>query len=165
MFQRRTSAKQAPRYCPDCKAQVDGGGASSLCAECGSTLVVEGYCPVCERYLPLPADAICPKHDTVLETAPVDPAEPREAGELASWLTVQVFSDSMKAALARSRLEAEGIPTFLDGERMARPGMYRVAVNGVKLQVPAHHAADARIILAQDWSLPGDENDDFEDLL
>ena len=35
--------------------------------------------------------------------------------------------------------------------------MYRVATGGVKLQVPAEFVADARIILAQDWSWPDDE--------
>ena len=55
--------------------------------------------------------------------------------------------------------------TFLEGERMGSPAMYRVATGGVKLQVPAHRIAERRIILSQDWSLPADERADFEDLL
>ncbi len=91
--------------------------------------------------------------------------EPVTAGQHISWVTVKVFPDSLAAAVPRTRLEAEGIPTFLEGERMGSPAMYRVATGGVKLQVPADQAADARILLSQSWSLPGDEKDDFEDLL
>ena len=61
---------------------------------------------------------------------------------------------------ARIRLEAEGIPTFVEGERMGAPAMYRVATGGVKLQVPAEFAADARVILSQDWSWPGELDGD-----
>jgi hypothetical protein len=74
-----------------------------------------------------------------------------------TWVTARRFPDTMAASGARIRLEAEGIPTFLEGERMGAPSMYRVATGGVKLQVPAELAADARIILAQDWSWPDDE--------
>ena len=79
-----------------------------------------------------------------------------------SWVTVTVFPNSLAAAVPRTRLEAEGIPTFLDGERMGSLGMYDVATRGVKLQVPANRAAEARIILSQSWSLPTDEKADFE---
>jgi hypothetical protein len=48
---------------------------------------------------------------------------------------------------------------------MGSAGMYPAATAGVKLQVPAEHAAQARIVLSQNWSLPSDEKDDFEDLL
>ena len=165
MFRKPVRSNDAPRYCPDCKTEVSRVGASSLCDECGSTLVVEGYCPVCESYLLLPCEAVCPKHDVVLEPGPADRAEPDLIGESASWSTVQVFPDTLMASLARTRLEAEGIRTFIDGERLPYPGLYHVAGGGIKLQVPETQAAAARIILAQDWSLPGDERDDFEDLL
>jgi hypothetical protein len=78
---------------------------------------------------------------------------------------VTVFPNSLVAAVPRSRLEAEGIPTFLEGERMGGPGMYGSATVGVKLQVPADRAAEARIILSQNWTLPSDEQGDFDDLL
>jgi hypothetical protein len=78
---------------------------------------------------------------------------------------VKIFPDSLSAAIPRSRLEAEGIRTFLEGERMGSPAMYRVATGGVKLQVPADQVAEARIVLAQCWSLPSDETAEFEDLL
>jgi hypothetical protein len=91
--------------------------------------------------------------------------EPIAAGDSVSWATVKVFPNSLVAAVPRSRLEAEGIPTFLDGERMGGPGMYGAATVGVKLQVPADRAADARIVLSQHWALPNDEKGDFDDLL
>ncbi len=108
---------------------------------------------------------MCPKHDIPLEAGPPTPSEPIAADQAISWVTVKVFPDSLSAAIPRSRLEAEGIRTFLAGERMGSPAMYRVATGGVKLQVPADQAAEARIILSQNWSLPSDENADFEDLL
>ena len=71
------------------------------------------------------------------------------------------FADSLAVAAARIRLEAEGIPTFLEGERMGSSSMYQVATGGVKLQVPADLVGDARIILAQSWSLgPVEDEDD-----
>jgi hypothetical protein len=42
--------------------------------------------------------------------------------------------------------------------------MYRVATGGVKLQVPAELAADARVILDQDWSWPHEDLGLSEDL-
>ncbi len=44
---------------------------------------------------------------------------------------------------------------------MGSAGMYRQATGGVKLQVPADQAAEARIILSQSWSLPSDEEGRF----
>ena len=107
---------------------------------------------------------MCPKHDVVLETFTPSLPEPLACGP-ASWVTLTVFPNALDAAMPRTRLEAEGIPTFLDGERMGTLGMYAVATRGVKLQVPANRVADARIILSQSWSLPADEIADFEDLL
>ncbi len=88
-----------------------------------------------------------------------------EDGEYVPWVTVSVFPNSVTAAILQGRLEAEGIPTILDGERMGTAGMYLAATRGVRLQVPEDRVADARIILSQNWSLPDDEKADFEDLL
>jgi hypothetical protein len=68
------------------------------------------------------------------------------------------FPTGLAAAAARIRLEAEGIPTFLEGERMAGLGAYSVATGGAKLQVPVHLLADARIILSQRWGSKSDKD-------
>jgi hypothetical protein len=128
-------------------------------------LVPQGYCPVCEDRWLLRIGTLCPKHDVVLESVPPRPSAPIVPGQRISWVTVAEFSNSLAAAVPRSRLEAEGIRTFLEGERMGSPGMYQVAVRGVKLQVPFERVADARIILSQSWSLPSDESAEFDELL
>jgi len=86
-------------------------------------------------------------------------------------VTVSQFSDSLAAEAPRIRLEAEGIPTFVEGERMGARSMYHVATGGVKLRVPDNLAADARIILSQTWSATAAEldlderhEDDLDDL-
>jgi hypothetical protein len=166
MFRKKSpSLNQIPRFCPDCARAADQAHDSSLCAECGHTLMPQGYCSICESYWRLAVDVPCPKHDIPLEGAPPEQFEPIESGHPISWETVKVFADSLAAAVPRSRLEAEGIRTFLEGERMGSPLMYRIATGGVKLQVPAHQTAEARIILSQSWALPVDENADSEDLL
>jgi hypothetical protein len=45
----------------------------------------------------------------------------------------------------RLRLEAEGVPTFLDGERMASEAW--LATGGVRLQVPDNRLEQARTVL------------------
>ncbi len=93
------------------------------------------------------------------------PNESVAPGQAVSWTTVAVFPDSLAAAIPRSRLDAEGIRTFLEGERMGGSGMFGSATVGVKLQVPTEHAAEARIILSQSWAIESDEKADFDDLL
>lgn len=124
----------------------------AACPICGETLAVQGYCPVCEDYWALPVDTPCPKHDLPLEPAPPPrpDADPGKADF--RWVTVGRFTDSQAAQAPRIRLEAEGIPTFLEGERMGSRAMYAVATGGAKLKVPEHLAGDARIILSQTWS-------------
>jgi predicted amidophosphoribosyltransferase len=162
---KRTSPNSEPRFCPKCENAAPNDLESPLCPACGDPLISQGYCPVCEDYWRLAVDALCPKHDIPLEAGPPALSEPITADQVVSWVTVKEFPDSLSAAIPRSRLEAEGIRTFVAGERMGAPAMYRVATGGAKLQVPADQAAEARIILAQIWSLPTDEAADFEDLL
>jgi hypothetical protein len=154
-----------PSFCPSCGVAASTDQDPRLCSECGETLVAQGYCPVCEARWRLAVGASCPKHDVPLEAGPETSSEPHGARETISWRTVKVFPNSLAAAVPRSRLEAEGIPTFVEGERMGSPGMYPAATVGVKLQVPAERADEARIILSQNWSIPSDEKADFEDLL
>jgi hypothetical protein len=79
-----------------------------------------------------------------------------------AWVTVARYAETPRAEAARIRLEAEGIPTFVDGERMGNSAMYAVATGGVKLQVPDSLVADARVLLAQSWAAPADEDDDLD---
>jgi hypothetical protein len=152
-------------FCPSCGIAAPPDLDPRLCRECGETLVTQGYCPVCEDRWLLAVGRPCPKHEVPLEAGPEASNARRGHHQTISWLTVKVFPNSLAAAVPRSRLEAEGIPTFLEGERMGSPGMYGAATVGVKLQVPAEQADDARIILSQNWSLPCDEKADFDDLL
>jgi hypothetical protein len=162
---RKNSPVARRRYCPQCRQAEPDALAGSLCPECGGSLIPQGYCPVCEDYWRLKVGELCPKHDVVLEPSAAVSREPITPGHTTSWVTVKEFPNALDAAVLRTRLEAEGIPTFLDGERMGTMGMYSVATRGVRLQVPANRVADARIILSQSWSLPSDEKADFEDLL
>jgi hypothetical protein len=151
-----TTRSRAPRFCTDC-GHARGPADGDLCGHCGGTLVIQGYCPICESRLRLRVGELCPKHDVKL-LSDDEEARPRLPADASiAWVTVKRFPDSLAVAAARIRLEAEGIPTFVEGERMGAPSMYRVATGGVKLQVPSELAADARIILDQDWSWPDDE--------
>jgi ribosomal protein S27AE len=152
-----------PRFCPRCG--LDGGDDADrgdLCPRCGEALVPKGYCAVCEDFWPLPARSPCPKHEVPLDAnAPHPPAE-IGTSPAARWVTVTTVADAMQAEAPRIRLEAEGIPTFLEGERMGSRSMYPVATGGVKLQVPEPFVPDARILLAQSWSTPH-ADDDLDD--
>jgi hypothetical protein len=154
-----------PRFCPGCGREAMGG--SALCAHCGERVRDQGYCPICERFWRLPAGAPCPKHEVELDDPPPR-TEPHTPGSAAThWVTVETFVDALKAEAPRIRLEAEGIPTFLEGARMGSLSMYDVAIGGVKLQVPQSLAADARVLLAQNWSPPApvdDLDDAWEEL-
>jgi hypothetical protein len=118
----------------------------------------------------MPVGATCPKHDVELQPEGPGGTTTGAQGQPISWVTVSKFPHTLAAAAARIRLEAEGIPTFLEGERMGSPSMYRVATGGVKLQVPAEMAHDARVVLAQTWSWAGagleeDLDDAWEELI
>jgi hypothetical protein len=142
-----------------------------LCDQCGETLEFQGYCSVCERHWTLAPGTPCPKHDLLLQARAPEPAVGwlglglATCGANPAWVTVARFADPLTAEAPRIRLEAEGIPTFLEGARMGSASMYQVATGGVKLQVPDALAADARILLRQTWSpVPTeDEDDDFDD--
>lgn len=151
-----SDASARPLYCLRCRFEAADG--VRICPDCGDSLCERGYCPVCEEELLLPVGALCPKHDIDL----IDPPPSTGAfndGHTPRWVTIATFSDPAKTEAARLRLEAEGIPTFLDGERMN--AIYSVATGGAKLQVPEPLAADARILLNQTWSPP--VHDDLDD--
>jgi hypothetical protein len=152
-----------PRFCKNCGCAAADNLESKLCPECGDLLYPQGYCEVCERHWCLPKGAKCPKHDLVLRARPQPAALGEVRGDSIKWVTVGRFPTDVAAAGARIRLEAEDIPTFLEGERMAGLGAYSVATGGLKLQVPEHLVADARIILSQRWG-PKSEKDKIEEL-
>jgi hypothetical protein len=158
-----SSQRSGPRFCPTCGYEAGEVSDGPLCARCGAALHLQGYCPICESRWRLAVGALCPKHDVELLSDEPGSTSRVAAGPI-SWITVTKFPHSLAAAAARIRLEAEGIPTFLEGERMGSPSMYRVATGGVKLQVPADLVAEARVILSQSWSLPGEEIDIDDDL-
>jgi hypothetical protein len=122
-------------------------------------MVARGYCPVCEDYLLQAVGSSCPKHDIPLEAQA--PPRPRfeDTDQTVTWTTVARYADSLAAEAPRIRLEAEGIPTFVEGQRMGSKSMYHVATGGVKLKVPDSLASDARVILSQTWSAMAAELD------
>ena len=150
----------APTFCPGCRRA--GPAEASLCPHCGDALIVQGYCGVCEGYWRLAPGESCPKHD--IAAGAVRPRSPGRRG-LTGWASVATFAHPLSAEAPRIRLEAEGIPTFLDGRHVGGHGMYEVAAGGVKLQVPRHLAAEARVLLRRPggtnrkptttWTTPG----------
>jgi len=151
-----------PRFCPRCGREA--GRHATLCDHCGEALRAQGYCPVCERFWRRPVGDDCPKHDIPLDDAPAPPDHVETTG--ARWVTVAVFSDTQAAEAPRLRLEAEGIPTFIEGSRMGSRSMYHVATGGVRLHVPEPLLADARVLLAQSWAptVADDLDDAWEEL-
>src|SRR5690349_104837 len=105
-----------PRFCPSCRTGRPEGG--RLCPACGDELIDQGYCPICEEHWMLRVGAICPKHDVDLEEHGAAPLAGVESGGPVNLVTVGTYSSPIAAEALRIRLEAEGIPTFLQGERM-----------------------------------------------
>ncbi len=151
----------SPRFCPRCvRARPDG---SILCAECGEALVDRGFCGVCDRFWNLRIGDACPKHEVSLDDGPPPSLAERLEGDFTDWASVAAYPHPMAAEGARIRLEAEGIPTFVEGARMGEHGLYQLATGGVRLQVPRDLAAEARILLAQSWAPIDDDPDDLDD--
>jgi hypothetical protein len=78
-------------------------------------------------------------------------------------VTVATFDSETEIDPPRVRLEAEGIPTFVEGSRMGSRSMYFVATGGLKLQVPQSLASEARAILSQTWAPLPMADDDLDD--
>ena len=152
----KTKESLPPRFCPGCDAERSPDAV--LCNVCGETLADQAYCDICETYLHKTITELCPKHDVKLE--PLAPPSPFD-GKM-RWAMVRPFSDTQAAEGPRIRLEAEGIPTFVEGSRMGSRSMYNVATGGVKLLVPESLVADARVLLDQTWETRSPD-DDLED--
>ena len=161
----RFSNEPSPTFCSKCRA--DGFSGEAMCRSCGDLVAPRGYCSTCEAFWKLAVGEDCPKHDVPLEDAP-PPLEPLgiPGNQAERWVTVATYNHPNEANAPRIRLEAEGIATFLDGERVAVATLYQVATGGVRLQVPDSLASAARVLLAQVWTArldPRDEPEDDED--
>lgn len=161
-FPEDDAAGLPPRFCPSCKQDRRPG--DRLCPRCGGPVALQGYCSICEGYWRLEPGKPCPKHELPLEAE--SPLPLTELQAVTAWVTVASFGKPVEAEARRLRLEAEGIPTFLDGARMGANSLYEVATGGIKLQVPRDLVAEARVLLAQTWSSPfkDDLDDAWEDL-
>ncbi len=153
---------ERPCFCPRCMKKASSS--SSLCAECGERLIEQGHCPICQRDWAQPAGSLCPKHDVPLEPGRPPTWDDFEPDHETTWVEVARFAHPSAALAPRLRLDSEGIPTFLDGERVALESAYNLAVGGVKLLVPASLVDEARVILGQTWSPDVHPLDDAEDL-
>ena len=143
-------------FCARCDrevARVESGACrdrSPICPRCGDRLELQGYCPVCEACWRLAVATLCPKHDLPLEPGPPVEGPAADRAPRSDWTTVAVFARPADAEAPRLRLEAEGIPTFLDGERAG--SLQHPALSAVRLLVPGDLLPDARVLLAQSWS-------------
>ncbi|MDB5349746.1 MAG: hypothetical protein JWN86_993 [Planctomycetota bacterium] len=159
VIQDKPSCKR-PRFCPRCKQAGPDG--QTLCPECGEAMVDRGYCAVCNRFWLIAAGESCPKHEIPLDDGP--PATPDLGeGHYVDWVSIAAYPQPIAAQAPRIRLEAEGIPTFLEGEHMGGHGLYAVATGGVRLQVPRNLVHDARIVLSQTWVSVAEADDDLDD--
>ena len=124
--------------CPNCGQEYREG--VETCAECGTALVAEA-----------PAG---------------EDEEDAEAGPEAEWrdlAAVLVSIDIAELTVARSMLEAAGIPVFARGDTLQEFfGFGRLnggvsAIGPVRLEVPSEREAEARELLAARSNEPPDE--------
>ena len=67
--------------------------------------------------------------------------------------TIATFDNMPAAHIAKGRLEAEGIPCWLQDENLGQTDwLYNIAMGWIKLRVEPHYAARARAILDRDYS-------------
>jgi hypothetical protein len=140
--------EKQPRFCPRCRRGRPCD--LTLCPECGETLRGQGFCATCEQYWPHPEGAECPKHEVPLLAGRPELAVFR-AGDQADWVTVTSFDHPIQAEAARIRVDAEGIPVLLQGQRVAG---FHGGIGGIALQVPRALVQEARILLSQSWAPP-----------
>ena len=84
---------------------------------------------------------------------------------MVEWITIACYDLPYEAYIARARLEAEGIQTFIaDEHTINMQWLYANALGGVKLQVKVRDANWASEILATDFSSDVEEQEG-EDVL
>lgn len=159
MLDEAASEGGLPLYCPRCRRVAVRGGRA--CPGCGGTLVVRGYCTVCESRWSLPVGAACPKHELELVAEEPQSLVPDFEEAAGRWAIVGSYSNSLEAETARLRLEAEGIPARLEGQRMAETYSLQLATGGVRLVVPANLEQDARVVLSQVWTTSEPDEDEL----
>ena len=143
-----------PRFCPHCRLE---GPDEAVLSPSAAARCVLGAIADLRAILEHTAWAARPKHEIELEAWSPELASGQPGEGTIEWVTVGTFADAMRAQGPRIRLEAEGIPTVLQGERMGSRSMYAVATGGLKLQVPRPLEADARVLLSQSWTSPVSE--------
>jgi hypothetical protein len=89
---------------------------------------------------PAPADGEPVPAVPVLEYGTVGPVR---------MTAVATYGDAFEAHLARAKLEAEGIPAFVDGENVAGAGVHAGGIIKLTVQVAAADAPRAREVLDQ----------------
>jgi hypothetical protein len=161
------ATQRPPTFCPSCGKGFPAADPRRLCDECGEGLVGRGYCPVCEGFVSAEIGTPCPKHDLPLEAGP-EPLAYR-ADVKGPWVEVARFGDAVECHPPRIRLEAEGIPTTVEGELAGSKSIHAAFSGGVVLRVPESLAAEARVILSQKWSddakaLGIEDDDDWDDV-
>ncbi|WZO97939.1 hypothetical protein EP7_004991 [Isosphaeraceae bacterium EP7] len=158
-----STAEKPPLFCPRCRRAARDERGKGLCSQCGDSLQPQGYCEVCESFWPQAAGFECPKHEIALVDSAPGPLITEVPPEGLRLVTVGVYHMPYEAETRRSRLEAEGVPTFLEGARMGAMKPYGGATGGIKLQVPLAYQDEARILLAQSWAPPRYPDDDLDD--
>ena len=97
---------------------------------------------MCEDYWRLPVGNRLPEARPAARRDRAAQSAVRAGDKPLTWVTVGRFTESLAAEPPRIRLEAEGIPTFVEGQRMGSRSMYHVATGGVRLKVPEDLAAE-----------------------
>jgi hypothetical protein len=117
------------RFCPRCEGDVPAG--TELCPACGERAQDQAVCSICERAWNLAEGTPCPKHDVPLVAWSEHDEATRPPDDIASgWVTIARFRHTIAAEPPRIRLEAEGIPTFLDGARMGANALHNPGGRG-----------------------------------
>jgi hypothetical protein len=86
-----------------------------------------------------------------------------ETAEYPPFVPVAAFTSVHEAQLARSVLDAAGIPAVLENEHVISMNWtYSNAVGGVRVVVPADQLDEARALLTTEAVLPADALEDVE---
>ncbi|ENV91674.1 hypothetical protein F937_03852 [Acinetobacter calcoaceticus ANC 3680] len=69
------------------------------------------------------------------------------------WILVKTFSFSYEAQIAKTQLEAFGIPVYIENEHTINMDwFYSNALGGVRLLVPADYVEESKALLEKDFS-------------